>query len=64
VIHLRANLEQAARFSIRVENKRAAETALRMIDTGTLKTRTQVKTYIEQALKRAKDDRIKRNNHN
>ncbi len=57
MIHLRANLEQAARFSVRQENKHAAETAIRMMDAGTLRTRGQVDDYIKRALAKAKKDR-------
>lgn len=55
--HLKRNLEQAARFSIRIDNKIAADTALRLIDAGTLRTRGQVQTYITQALDKARLDR-------
>jgi hypothetical protein len=59
MIHLRANLEQAARFSIRAENKQAAETAIRLIDAGALRTRAQVDSYIHKALDKARKDRNK-----
>ena len=57
MIHLKANLEQAARFSIRIENKRAAESALKLMDAGKLKTRGDVKLFIERALDKAKEQR-------
>ena len=54
MIHMRANLEQAARFSTRLENKRAAVAALRLIAVGALTTRAQVDEYIKKALEAAK----------
>lgn len=57
VQHLKANLDQAARFSIRIENRQAAETALLMINAGALRTRAQVHDYINKALEKARLDR-------
>jgi hypothetical protein len=59
MIHLKANLEQAAKFSIRAENKAAAEGALRLIASGNITTRTQANNYIKQALEKARKDRKK-----
>lgn len=55
--HLKINLEQAAKFSVRAENKLAAESALRMIESGSLRTRGEVKSYIERAIEKARQDR-------
>lgn len=55
--HLKANLEQAAKFSVRAENRIAAQEALNAMNKGSLRTRTQVDDFLKMAIERAKQNR-------
>ena len=57
MIHRKANLQQAARFSMRIGHREIATEAIRRIDRGIDRTRRESEDYVNRALARIKEQR-------